>query len=243
MKKKITAFISMILLLISAFFVNMPQAYADEHCDWFCTTWNKIQSIANDVDDTWYWARDTATGMSNLTRLVSSEDVLNNGKDIFLAFRDNPPDCAFLFEEITSINPGFDPQNPSTDDFFTIKLLTGLPFEYAKDAFPDDTFSTPARIPALLPYYTYKWCVAHVERDMINADTSVRDGYHQDILDTVESSSSMLSDKLDNLNNKLTTMNEHLLSIEGRLSAIENRLSNVENQLTTPSGKRDGWNK
>lgn len=233
MKKRITTSIGLALLLTSASFMIVPQAVAEEdECDWFCETWNKISSIASDVDkiwywarDTWTWARDTATDVADMTAQVDPDDILNAGKDIFLDFRDNPPDCAFLFEEITAINPGFDSQNPSTDDFFAIKLLAGLPFEYAKDAFPDDTFSTPVRIPALLPYYTYTWCMAHVERDMINADTLVRDSYHEDILD------------------KLATTNEHLLNIIARLGAIEDRLSNVENLLVTPSGKRSGWNK
>lgn len=244
MKTKILALIGAVLLLGSISFINIPQAFAEEEevCDWFCETWNKIKSTADDVDDIWYWARDAATGMAKVAKPMSPAEKLALGKAFIEEFNNNPPNCDQVFQDTTGIDLGVDLTNPSTDDFFTLKLLAGIPLNYAKDAFPDDTFSTPARVGVLVPYYTYVWCVAHVERNMINTDTAVRDGYHEQILSNVESSSNMLSNKLDNLDSKLTTMNNNLTNIDGRLSAIENRLSNIEKQLATPSGKRTGWN-
>jgi len=211
------------------FFASATNVYAEDDCDLLCQIGNWFSDLGDEITDVYWVVVGNANKLGKMTTEVIPDEA--QLEDFFVQAGIDITDgldsaaCADLFADI----PNFDPRNPTTNDFTNARLTVGIPLDFIKNAVPDDTFSAAGHTAALLPYYAYVWCEATLQRDMINADTAVRDGFHQDILDQ--------QDKL--LRNQAR--------IEAKLDAlkenIDARFDTIEALLKTPAGKREDWNK
>jgi hypothetical protein len=138
------------------------------------------------------------------------------------------PDCGPILGELAE---------PTINNLYNFKLVTGIPALLAQEVVPKDTVATPARVAAALAYLAIFYCELTLERDVAQDGADFQADKFEEVLiqikglfDFVQVSASLTADRDAELSGKVSSLESEL---SNQHSAIEAKLMSHDAQIKT----------